>query len=144
MVADSEKFKEEDERTKERVDAKNKCESTLYSMKDTLEKKEVNGNQCVEVGLVLMGTQELADPTSTKFVAKEGDTTSILCGLANEYGRGELKNIATPIGAALGLAKISDVVEQATDIECLVVTTLQQDKNDKDKFRTKIKELAVV
>jgi len=41
MVADSEKFKEEDERTKERVDAKNKCESTLYSMKDTLEKKEV-------------------------------------------------------------------------------------------------------
>lgn len=109
----------------------------------TLEEKTINDNKNVEVTFKLQEHMELADPTKAKPL-KEGAETSLLCGLGNEWGRGELKKIATPIGQALGLSSIRDVIEQANDIECVVVTYLQQDKNDKELYRTKVKSIAVV
>ena len=109
----------------------------------TMAVKEINGKQNVEVLLKAVETLELADATKDEPL-KAGDETSLLCGLSNEWGRGELKKLATPIGVALGIAGIRDVIEQCNDIECVVVTYQQQDKNDKTLFRTKVKELAVV
>lgn len=109
----------------------------------SMELKTINDKQSVEVGLKLLEHIELAEPAKDEAM-KEGAETSILCGLSNEYGRGELKKLATPIGIALGTSNIRDVIEQCKDLECIVVTWKQQDKNDKSVYRTKIKELAVV
>lgn len=109
----------------------------------SMELKTINDKKNVEVLLKLVETMELAE--ATKDVALEaGAETSLLCGLGNEWGRGEFKNIATPIGTALGISNNRELIAACNDIECIVVTYLQQDKNDKTKFRTKIKELVVV
>ena len=44
MIKESEEFKEDDDRIRETIEAKNMCESNLFSIKDTLEKKEVKEN----------------------------------------------------------------------------------------------------
>lgn len=108
-----------------------------------MEEKTINDKKSVEVSLKLLETLELAEPTKDAAM-EEGAETSVLCGLGNEFGRGELKKLATPIGQALGIGNIREVIEQCNDIECIVVTWKQQDKNDKALYRTKIRELAVV
>ena len=108
-----------------------------------MEEKIINENKSIEISLKLVETLELAEPTKDEAPA-EGSTTSVLCGLGNEWGRGELKKIATPIGVALGTSSIREVIEQCNDVECLVVTYKQQDKNDKTLYRTKIREIQVV
>jgi len=109
----------------------------------TMEEKVINDKKSVEVGLKLVEHLELAEPTKDKEL-EAGAETSVLCGLGNKWGRGELKKIATPVAIALGTATIREAIEQCNDIECIVVTYKQQDKNDKELYRTKIRELAVV
>jgi len=41
MIADAEKFKEEDNKSRERVDAKNELENYLFTMKNTVNNKEM-------------------------------------------------------------------------------------------------------
>ena len=41
MVSDAEKYKEEDERNRERVNAKNELETYVYSMKQTMDEERV-------------------------------------------------------------------------------------------------------
>lgn len=108
----------------------------------TLSMKEVNGSQCVEMEMKAIATLELADPSDEPL--KEGDTANVLFMLDNEFGRGALKNIATPIGEALGTGVIREVIEQANDIECVVETSLRKDKKDPDRFYTNVKGLQVV
>ena len=104
--------------------------------------KEVNGNTVIELALKALETVELANPSDTALA--EGAETSLIFMLNNEYGRGNLKKVATPIAAALGTGSIRDTVEAANDVECLIVTSLRADKNDKDKKYTNVKELQVV
>lgn len=108
----------------------------------TLESKEVNDKPCVEVSCKLIETLELSEPTKDNAPA-EGSSASILCFLDNEFGRGALKKLATPLGVALGTSTIREVVEQATDVECVIMTSLKQDKTDKTLYRMNIKELQV-
>ena len=42
MVADAEKFKEDDEKAKETIDARNNLESTIYQMKSTLSDEKMS------------------------------------------------------------------------------------------------------
>jgi L1 cell adhesion molecule like protein len=44
MLKESEEFKEEDDKLREKIDSKNKCESALFSIKDKLETEEVKKN----------------------------------------------------------------------------------------------------
>ena len=109
----------------------------------SMEKKEVNKHPCVEISLKLIETLELAEPTKDE-APKAGATSSVLCMMDNEFGRGNFKLIAIPIGQALSISKAADVVEAAKDIECLVVTTIKIDKLDKSIERMNIKAVSVV
>ena len=109
----------------------------------SLDFKEVNGKQVIELEMKALETMELSDPAKAEPL-KEGDTTSIIFMLDNEFGRGNLKKIATPIATALGTGSIRETVEGCKDVEAVLVTALRADKNDKDKFYTNVKELQVV
>jgi len=101
------------------------------------------GKPCVELSFTLLEVVEAADPNGV--AAKEGDTSNTLFMLDNEFGQGAFKKHATPIGQALGCGKLSEIVEQCTDIEVMIIVgTPRKDKNDPDKLYLNLKELAVV
>lgn len=109
----------------------------------TFESKSVNNHPCVEVGCKMIETVELAEPTGDEAPAP-GATANTLCMLDNEFGAGMFKKLATPIGEALGTANLREIVEQTNDIECVIVSSIKLDKNDKSVERMNIKELYVV
>lgn len=108
----------------------------------TFEEKDINGNPAIELNFKLVETIELSDANDA--TPKEGDTSNTMFMLNNEYGRGNLKKCAMPFGAALELSKIRDIIEQVTDVECIIITGLRVDKNDKEKFYLQVKEIEVV
>ena len=108
----------------------------------SLELKEINSKQGVELEMKAIETLELATATDTPLA--EGDTTSTVFFLDNEFGRGALKKVSIPLAEALGTSTIRELIEACKDVECLVITSLRKDKNDPDRFYTNIKELSVV
>lgn len=115
----------------------------------SFEEKEINGAQCVELNLTMIETIEYSDPLTAEELAKgkgtkEGDTCNTMYQLANKYGSGHFKAAAAVFGEHLGLTSLRDIVDQVTDIECIVITSLRPDKNDKDKFYLDVKEIEVV
>jgi len=108
----------------------------------SLSLKEINKKQCVELEMKMIETLEVSD--SNDAPAKAGDSCSTIFMLDNEYGRGNLKKVATPLGTALDTGILREIIEQAKDIECVVITSLRTDKNDKDKKYIQVKELTVV
>ena len=110
----------------------------------TLDTKVINDVQAVEAKFKLIETIELAEPLKDGVKPPvEGDETSVLCQLNNEWGRGTLKMLATPVGQSMGIAPIRDVIQECNDVEVIIVTLVQIGKKD-GIARTKIKELAVV
>lgn len=113
-----------------------------YRVLATMETKEVGGTACVELSFSLLETMELANTQDT--APKEKDTASTLYMLDNKFGRGNLKKVAIPLGAVLGVSHLREVVEQCKDVECIILTGLRKDKNDPDKKYMQVKELQVV
>ena len=107
-----------------------------------MEIKEVNNKQCVELTLKLQEHLELANPAADAEMPV-GTVSSVLFMLDNEFGRGNLKKIAKPLGEALGTGVLREIVEQCTDIEVAVITSTRKDKNDPDKLYLNIKELQI-
>ena len=103
--------------------------------------KKINDAEAVEMSLVLLETMEMADAQAEP--AKPGDTSSVLFMLNNEFGLGNLKKCCIPLSEALETSSIRETIEAAQNVECVVLTALRADKNDKDKFYLNIKELQV-
>jgi hypothetical protein len=107
----------------------------------TFAEKTINDKAAVELTLKLVETIELSDPQ------QEFDAPGTECSMAffldNEFARGNLKKVAKPFGAALGLGTIREIVEGVKNVECLALTTLRKDKNDPDRFYLNIKEIQV-
>ena len=113
-----------------------------HRTKVTFEQKEINDKVAVELSLVLVETLELSDPQEE--MDQPGHTCSTAFYLDNEFARGALKKCAIPLGVALGLSTIRDIVDNVKDVECIVLTKVRKDKNDPDKLYLDIKELQVV
>jgi len=105
--------------------------------------KEVNKHPCIEVSCKLIETKELSNPTEDTAPAP-GATANILCMLDNEFGAGNFKALAAPIGEALGTGSLREIVEQTTDLECIIITSVKKDKNDPTIERMNIKSLMLV
>ena len=79
MIADAEKFKEEDNKSRERVDAKNELENYLFSMKSTVnnaemklqeeDKKKIN--DIIQEKLTWLETNTTASTEEFKDIKKE-------------------------------------------------------------------------
>jgi len=108
----------------------------------SMELKEINGKSAIELSFKMLETLELANPNDEP--PKANDTANTMFMLDNEYGRGNLKKVATPLGAALGATSIREIVEQTKDIECVILSSVRVDKNDPDKKYLQVKELNVV
>jgi hypothetical protein len=113
-----------------------------YRVSVTLEGKSVNDKPGVEMAMKLQEVIELADATDT--APAEGDVSTMLFFLDNEFGRGKLKAAVTPIALALGTTTIREAVEACKDVECVVVLGQRADKKDPDKIYQTLKEVAVV
>lgn len=114
-----------------------------HRVKATMDFKEVPGHgTCVELAFEMIEVVELADPQANAPIP--GSTCSTLFMLDNEFGVGNFKRCATPFGLALGLKNNREIIEQTTDIECVVVTSLKQDKKDAERFYLNVKEIGVV
>ena len=108
----------------------------------TFSQKEINKSAAIELSFKLVSTLELADPQDEQ--PAEGATASTMFLLDNEFGRGNLKKCATPFGEALGLSTIREIIEEVKDVECVILTSIRTDKNDKDKHYLNVKEIQVV
>jgi hypothetical protein len=107
------------------------------------ERKAINGDAYVELKLKLIETVELADPnTPAEQQCKPGDESNTLYNLGNEFGRGALKAIGTPVCQSLGLASIRELIE-SKDVEVRVTTGVRKNKDDPDKKYLQVKELSV-
>ena len=104
--------------------------------------KEINGKTAVTLDFTYLEVVELTDPQEE--APKEGDTSNTMFMLDNEFGQGNLKKCATPFAAEFGYASIRDVVEGVQGVECILVSTLRQDKNDPDKKYLQVKEIGIV
>ncbi len=107
----------------------------------TFEQKDINGKPAIELAFKLIETIELENENNVR--PKEGDTSNTMFMLDNEYGRGNLKKCGTPFAEALELKSIRDVIDQVTDVECIIMTSIRQDKNDPDKKYLQVKEIGI-
>lgn len=108
----------------------------------SLERKEVNDHDSIEAKLVAIETLELDNSADEPL--KEGDETSILFMLDNEFGRGKFKLLAATLAEFAGTKKLREIVEITKNLECIGATSVRKDKNDKDRLYTNIKELKVM
>ena len=102
----------------------------------------MNKKPTIEIKFKYISCEELAD--SQEEEPKAGDEASSLYFLDNPIGQGKFKQAAAVFGEALQLSNLGEIVEQVTDIECILISSIQPDKNDPDKVYLNIKEIAVV
>jgi hypothetical protein len=113
-----------------------------HAVKATLTIKEVNGKQAVELAMTAIATLELSNSAADEPL-KEGDQTSVLFMLDNEFGQGKMKKILAPLGEALGTRATREIIEQTTDMEVAVLTKVRRNRNDPDQVYTDVVELVV-
>lgn len=107
------------------------------------EKEGKDKAQLIELSFKALNTEELVDPAKDTPI-EAGDETSVSYMLDNEWGQKFFKKDALPFGEHFATRSLREIVEQTTDIECLIVTSLRQDKSDKTKFYMDVKEIHIV
>jgi hypothetical protein len=114
----------------------------VHRAKATMEIKEINKKKAVELSFKYVSCEELADDTEATPAAD--DVASCMYFLDNEFGQGGLKKVAVPLGEALQLTSLGEIIGQTVDIDCIIVTNIQTDKTDETKRYMRIVDLAVV
>ena len=92
----------------------------------SFEKKEINKHPAIELKCKLLETVELSDPSEVQ--PEVGTESSVAFMLDNELGQGKFKEILKVLSAHLGTVRPSEIMEQAKDMEVLVVTKVRQNK----------------
>jgi hypothetical protein len=108
----------------------------------TLSSKDVNKKPAIELSFKMVESIELVDPQAT--APKEGDQSSSLFFLDNEFGRGKFKAIAGYFADYVGSTRLRDIVEGVKDVEVILVSAAKVDKHDDTKIYLEVKELQVV
>lgn len=104
--------------------------------------KTINDTLRVMLDFKYIECLEMAD--SQAAIPKEGDVANTMFTLGNEFGEGNLKRCSAPFAEALQLETIRDVIEQVQDVECVIITGLRVDKNDKTKIYLDVKEIEIM
>jgi heat shock protein 1/8 len=105
MLKESEEFKEEDDKLREKMEAKNHCESTIFSLKDTLEKKEVKENipeeKVTEVSNKMSEIQDWfnnsSDYTVEEYNNKKKELSELISDLTIPSGASESEQPSEPV-----------------------------------------------
>jgi len=120
----------------------------------SLTRKKIGDHPAIEADFTLVETLEYAEPSDADYDEtdkdavdnrnKPGAKSSTAFMLDNEYGLGNLKKLAKPLAAALGVSKLSEIVDETTDIEVMIITKVRVDKKDPDKKYLDVTQLSVV
>ena len=109
----------------------------------SLELKEINDNQAVELSMKAIETVELGNSSDAPL--GEGDVGNVLFMLNNEFGRGSLKKVLASFAENAGSVNNREIIEATKEVECVVICAKpRKGKNDPDKFYTSVKDVAVV
>jgi hypothetical protein len=108
----------------------------------TFTTKQIAGKDAIELSFKYQECMGLADENDAAPAA--GDTCSTMFMLDNEFGQGNFKKCAKPFAEALGFRTLRDIIEGVKDVECVILTGLRADKNDKEKLYMQVKEIQVV
>jgi len=121
-----------------------------HRVRISFEEKVINKKPAVELKLVGISTEELAEPGEGDEPIKVGQETQVLYimkkddGTPNEVSQGKFKEvIMKPLIEATGQTKLRDAMLAAKDMEVLVVTKKRLNKQT-DMFNTDIVKLMVV
>jgi hypothetical protein len=108
----------------------------------TLTQKVINNHPSIEVAMKATETLELAKPEEDKPLVP-GAQASVAYMLDNELGQGNFKRILIAAKEKFGPKTNRELMEDMQNAECLVVTSIRQNK-DKTAQYTEIKEIQVV
>ena len=106
------------------------------------ESKEINKHPSMEMKMKLVETVELANPAEDQ-PPQQGQESSSLFMLDNEFGQGAFKQIMKTLAAACGTNKISETVEASNGMEVQVVVAVKPDKKDPTVSRMNIRKVIV-
>ena len=105
--------------------------------------KSASGDPQIKAKLVAIETIELANDKADTLLEK-GAETQVLYTLNNEFGQGAFKKLLAIFKEHLGMpdgVKNGAIMKAAQGMECIVITTIQENKQKTQKF-TKIQEVA--
>jgi len=105
------------------------------------EEKTVNNHPCIELQMVAIETEELANPNEDAPLTP-GAQGSVLYMLDNEFGQGKLKQVIKPLAVSMGVSSLRQVVEGAAGMEVTVVTKVRQNK-DKTQSYTDVSKIII-
>lgn len=114
----------------------------VHKVLATLDLKEINDKPCVELSFKYIENVELT--SSSDEAPVEGDTSSTLFMLDNEYGRGNLKLTLASFAEFANTRVNREIIEAVVDVECVIITSLTKNKNDPDKPYLNVKEIGVL
>ena len=94
MIKEAEKFKDEDEKLRVKINAKNQCENIICSIKDTIEKKEVKDSlspeKLSEISDKITETQKWFDNsdnyTTEEYTKKQEELSQLFSSLLQTNG----------------------------------------------------------
>ena len=107
----------------------------------TIVQKKIGTHPAFEVGMTAVETLELADTTQEPL--KTGATTSVAYMMDNDLGQGNFKKVLKSLAAHFGAKSNRELIEDAQNLEVLVVTKTRQNK-EKTQSYTDIVELQVI
>lgn len=110
----------------------------------TFERKVIGDHPAIEVTLKALECLEVADEGDAEKAPKEGDSCNSAFMLDNEVGLGKFKEVAVPFAASLGVNTLRELSESVKDVECVVITNIRTDKNDKSRHYLNIKQIQVI
>jgi len=103
------------------------------------ESKTVNNHPCLELQMVAIETEELANPEADQPLVA-GAQGSVLYMLDNEFGQGNLKRTIKPLASSTGLSSLREIIEASNGMEVTVVTKVRQNK-DKTATYTEVTKI---
>lgn len=102
------------------------------------ESKEVNKHPCLELGMKLVETVELANPAADQPLAA-GAESSVLFMLDNEFGQGKMKSLMKTLASACGTSSIKETMEASKGMEVTVVCKVRQNKDKSQSYTDVVK-----
>jgi len=112
------------------------------------EEKVINRKPAVELKLIGISTEELADPAEDKPIEPKQETQVLYIltkedGSVNEVSQGKLKEVLKPLGEATGATSIRAIMAASKGMEVLAITKKRHNKTN-DTYNTDIVKLEVV
>jgi hypothetical protein len=111
----------------------------------SIEQIEGHGS-CPKLSFKALENIEYANPQdATDNPVNEGDEASSLFMLDNEFGAGKFKKVMAMMQEGTGMAGSNrELIAEMQGVECILISSVKQDKTDADRQFMEIKQISVL